>query len=58
MWAMSQVTYTRQAAIRVSRRVIAANSQPWQDGSPAQMRPWPHTPNGLDAGKAAGAAER
>jgi hypothetical protein len=39
------------AAIRVSRRVIVANSQPRQDGAPAKMRPWPHTPNGLDAGQ-------
>ncbi len=39
------------AAIRVSRRVIVANSQPWQDGAPAKMRPWPDTPNGLDAGQ-------
>jgi len=36
------------AAVRVSGRVIAANLQPWQDGAPARMRPWPH---GLDAGR-------
>jgi hypothetical protein len=39
------------AAIRVSRRVIVANSQPRQDGAPAKMRPWPHTLNGSDAGQ-------
>jgi hypothetical protein len=36
------------AAIRVSRRVIVANSQPRQDGAPAAVA---HTPNGLDAGQ-------
>jgi hypothetical protein len=33
------------------QRVIAANFQPPQDGAPAKMRPWPHTPRGLDAGQ-------